>query len=196
MKPFVAAILLAAFTACANAADPAPTREHLAPPGMEAAYHDWHYTPALKVGNTVYVSGIPAVGPGSYEDKVRRMFGALKRQLELAGATPADVVELTTYHLQPTDATSFQQEFERFAPIHHEFFPNHYPTWSAVGTTALLSPGAVVEMRAIAVIGSGRAPKADIPLPQGGPQQGPGTPPKNAASARQAAAAAMPVARG
>jgi enamine deaminase RidA (YjgF/YER057c/UK114 family) len=195
MRSLVAAILLAASAAGASAADPAPTREHFAPPGMEAAYHDWHYTPALKVGDTVYVSGIPAVGPGSYEDKVRRMFGALKQQLELAGATLADVVELTTYHVQSTDAASFQQEFERFAPIHHAFFANHYPAWNAVGTTALLSPGAVVEMRAVAVIGSGRAPKADIPPPKTGPKTGPVTPPKKPASAGLAPTAAMSVAR-
>lgn len=194
MKMLVSAFLMAV-AGCASAAEPIPTREHFAPPGMEAAYHDWHYTPALKVGNAVYVSGIPAVGPGSYEDKVRHMFRILKRQLELAGASLADVVELTSYHLQPTDAKSFQQEFERFAPIHHEFFPDHYPAWSAVGTTALLSPGAVVELRAVAVIGSGGAPKAGIPLPKAGRQPGPATPAKNAASARQGPVAALPVAR-
>ncbi|MEP7043971.1 MAG: Rid family hydrolase [Dokdonella sp.] len=84
----------------------------------------------------------------------------------MAGASLDDVVELTSFHVQPTDSKSFQEEFKRFSVIHHEFFPSHYPAWSAVGTTALLSPGAVVEMRALAVIGSGRAPKADIPQPK------------------------------
>lgn len=160
-------LLALAFGACAPAfaAEPAPTREHFAPRGMESSYHDWHYTPVLKVGSSVIVSGIPAGGPGSYEDKVRRMFVALRTQLELAGASLADVVELTSFHALPTDAKSFQEEFARFGPIHHEFFPSHYPAWSAVGTTALLSPGAVVELRAVAVIGSGRAPKADIAMP-------------------------------
>jgi len=169
------AVLLAA--ACcitsALAADAAPTREHFAPPGYEAAYHEWHYTPVLRVGETVIVSGIPAAGPGTYEEKVRRMFGELRKQLELAGASLDDVVELTSFHVQPTDTTSFLGEFKRFSAIHHEFFPTHYPAWSAVGTTALLSPGAVVEMRAMAVIGSGRAAKADIPLPKPQPSAAP-----------------------
>jgi len=146
-------------------AQDAPTREHFAPPGNEAAYHDWHYTPVVKVGDMVIVSGIPAAGPGTYEEKVRRMFEALGKQLAQAGATYADVVELTTFHTGPTDPQGFQAEFARFAPIHHAFFPTHYPAWSAVGTSALLAPGAVVEMRAVAMIGSGRAPKADIPKP-------------------------------
>jgi enamine deaminase RidA (YjgF/YER057c/UK114 family) len=166
MKAFLTMALIAGMTTSALAADVAPTREHFAPPGYESAYHDWHYTPALKVGDTVYVSGIPAGGPGSYDDKVRRMFGELRKQLELAGASMADVVELNSFHVQPKDTQAFREEFKQFEAIHHEFFPSHYPAWTAVGTTALLSPSAVVEMRAVAVIGSGRAPKANIPLPK------------------------------
>ncbi len=40
-------------------------------------------------------------------------------------------------------------------PIHRESFGDHRPAWTAVGTTALLSPTAVVEMRVVAVVGSG-----------------------------------------
>lgn len=162
------AMLVAPGVVCAQsrtASDP-PSREHFAPKGMEAAYHDWHYTPVVKVGNTVIVSGIPAAGPGTYEDKVRRMFAALKAHLELAGSGLDDVVELTSFHATPTDAPSFAAEFARFAPIHNEFFPAHYPAWSAVGTTALLAPGAVVELRAVAMIGSGAAPRVAIPKPR------------------------------
>lgn len=159
------ALLLASCSAASAAEAAPPSREHFAPKGMEASYHLVHYTPVLKVGSSVIVSGIPAAGPGDYEDKVRRMFVMLREHLESAGASLADVVELTSFHATPTDAKSFNEEFARFAPIHHEFFPSHYPAWSAVGTTALLSPGAVVELRAVAVIGSGRSPRADIPFP-------------------------------
>lgn len=163
--PIACLALLASASALAQPADTAPTREHFAPPGLEAAYHRWHYTPAVKVGDMVIVSGIPAVRGDSYEAKVRDMFEMLRKQLETAGATMADVVELTSYHYGATDSAGFGAEFEKFAPIHHEYFTDHYPAWSAVGTTALLAPGAVVELRAVAVIGSGRNPKADIPKP-------------------------------
>lgn len=151
--------------ASARAGDEVPTREHLVPPGAERAYHAWHYTPVVKVKDMVIVSGIPAAGAGTYEEKVRRMFESLKRQLELAGSGLADVVELTSFHTGPTDAASFRDEFAKFGPIHHEYFPSHYPAWSAVGTSALLAEDAVVELRAVAIIGSGRAPRADVPLP-------------------------------
>ena len=82
--------------ACVPAFAAEPTREHFAPRGLEASYHDWHYTPVIKVGSQVIVSGIPAAGPGSYEDQVRGMFESLRRHLESAGASLADVVELTS----------------------------------------------------------------------------------------------------
>jgi enamine deaminase RidA (YjgF/YER057c/UK114 family) len=146
-------------------ADDAPSREHLAPPGMERSYHQYHYTPVVRIGDMVIVSGIPASGGVTYEEKVRRMFESLKTHLETAGATLADVVELTSFHAEARDSESFGREFARFAPIHHEYFPDHYPAWSAVGTTALLQPGAPVELRAVAVIGSGRNPRSTIPEP-------------------------------
>lgn len=157
---------LAAAHAAPAAAQAVPTREHHAPRGMEASYHRYHYSPVVRVGDQVIVSGIPAARGDTYEAKVRHMFEALRAHLATAGATLEDVVELGTFHVGATDSASFGAEFERFAPIHHEFFPAHYPAWTAVGTPALLQPGAVVELRAVAVIGSGRAPRADIPAPR------------------------------
>ena len=156
--------LALALPSIAFAAD-SPTREHLAPAGWEGSYHEHHYTPVVKVGEMVIVSGIPAMRGDTYEAKVRWMFEQLKAHLQSAGATLADVVELTSFHAGPKDTAAFRAEFEKFAKIHREYFPDHYPAWTAVGTTALLADGAPVEMRVVAIIGSGKAPKADIPKP-------------------------------
>ena len=85
------------------------------------------------------------------------MFERLKGTLAAAGAELSDVVEIDTFHAQPKDTASFDEEFTRFAKIHHEYFPDHYPAWTAVGTTALLAEGAVVEMRVTAIVGSGKS---------------------------------------
>jgi len=124
------------------------------PEGWEGAY-EFGYAPLVRVGDWVIVSGIPAGGPGSYEDKIRRMYEHAVHQLAAAGATIDDVVELTTFHLTPKDSPEFRAEFERYMPVHREFFGEHRPAWTAVGTSALLSPSAVVEMRLVAVVGSG-----------------------------------------
>lgn len=142
-----------------------PTREHFAPPGWEASYHDWHYSPVVKSGDMVIVSGIPAARGETYEAKVRWMFEQLKAHLAAADATLADVVELTSFHAAPKDTAQFREELEKLGPIHREYFPDHYPAWTAVGTTVLLSKDAPVELRAMAIIGSGKRPKADIARP-------------------------------
>ena len=159
-----ALLALALLPGAAFAAD-APSREHLAAKGGEAAYHGWHYSPVVKVGDMVIVSGIPS-GPGkTYEDQIHAMFKRLQAELATAGATLADVVEINTFHAQATDTERFRAEFDKFAPIHHEYFPANYPAWTAVGTTALLARGAAVEMRVVAMIGSGKNPKVSIPKP-------------------------------
>lgn len=131
-------------------------REIHVPAGWEGAY-ELGYAPVIRVGDMVIVSGVPAGGDGTYEDKIRRMYQRVGDLLEAAGATFDDVVELTTFHLEPADSPAFRAEFDEYMPIHREFFGDHRPAWTAVGTTALLSPTAVVEMRVIAVVGSGKA---------------------------------------
>ena len=162
MRPLLIALAFASSPAFAAYA---PVREHLAPKGGERSYHEWHYTPAVRIGDMVIVSGIPS-GPGAtYEEQIHNLFKHARVTLEAAGASLADVVEINTFHANATDTATFNAEFAKFAPIHHEYFPQNYPAWTAVGTTALLQQGAAVEMRLVAVIGSGKQAKVSIPKP-------------------------------
>lgn len=142
-----------------------PSREHLAPAGWEGSYHGLHYSPVVKIGDRVIVSGIPAIVGDNDEAKVRWMFTQLQRHLEEAGATLDDVVELTSFHVA-RDHAEFRERIEPVLRVHREFFKDHYPAWTAVGTSALFSADAPMELRAEAIIGSGRAPKVDIPEPE------------------------------
>jgi enamine deaminase RidA (YjgF/YER057c/UK114 family) len=143
----------------------APSKTVVIPAGAEHAYDDYHYAPAVRVGDMVIVSGVPAYGADTYAGKIRNMFERVKRTLSAAGADMADVVEITTFHAQATNTEVFQREFDEFLKVHAEFFPSGYPAWTAVGTTALLAKDSPVEMRVVAVIGAGtkvaveRAPK-------------------------------------
>lgn len=163
----IAPVLVACLcgSACFAAAAQSPTREHLAPAGWEGSYHDLHYTPVLKIGNRVIVSGIPAAVGETDEDKIRWMFAQLEAHLETAGATLQDVVELTSFHVA-ADHAEFRKKLEPMIKVHREVFDDHYPAWTAVGTTALYSSGAPVELRAEAIIGSGKAPRTRIPVPK------------------------------
>ncbi len=58
-------------------------------------------------------------------------------------------VEIVTYHKNMDD-------FYRFFAVKSEFFKDHYPAWTAVGTTGLVNPHAEVEIKVSAIIGSGK----------------------------------------
>ncbi len=146
------------------AAQTAPAREHFAPRGWEGSYHGLHYTPVLRVGDRVIVSGIQASEGETDVAKIRWAFQQLKAHLEKAGATMEDVVELQSFHVS-LDHDDFRKRVEPVLKVHREFFKDHYPAWTAVGTTALFSKDAPMEIRAEAIVGSGAKAKASIPVP-------------------------------
>ncbi|HXA48310.1 MAG TPA: Rid family hydrolase [Burkholderiaceae bacterium] len=147
------AITLIALAGCAVAP---PATTVIIPAGQQAAYVKYHYAPAIRVGDTVILSGIPAWKGDTYDQKIRFMFERAKSTLEAAGSSMDDVVEITTFHQNAKDTASFNKEFAEFVKIQGEYFKAKYPAWTAVGVTALLAEDAPVEMRLVAVVGSGK----------------------------------------
>ena len=105
----------------------------------------------------IVLSGIPAGHGATYEEKIHNLFEDLKATLNASGAQMEDVVEIDTFHSQVKNTEEFDAEFKRFTSVYNAYFPKGYPAWTAVGTTALLNTGAPVEMRAVAIIGSGKS---------------------------------------
>lgn len=163
-------LALAVLVGCSGAAfaqsAPAPSREHFAPKGWEGSYHGLHYSPVVKVGDRVIVSGIPAMEGADDEARARWVFEQLEAHLRSAGASLADVVELQSFHVA-TDHAEFRRRMDPVLKVHREFFKDHYPAWTAVATPGLFSKDASFELRAEAVLGSGSRPKAEIAKPAG-----------------------------
>ncbi|MBN3822993.1 RidA family protein [Burkholderia sp. Ac-20384] len=131
-------------------------RQPIIPPGFKAWYDTYHFAPATRVGDTIWVSGQVGIGadmrPGDgVQAQARIAFESLKAILVEAGASLADVVELMTFH------TDLRAEVEAFGAVKDEYFPDRYPSWTAVGVTQLALPELCVEVRAVAVVGSGAA---------------------------------------
>ena len=145
-------------------AQPPPGREHLAPTGWEGSYHALHYTPVVRIGDRVIVSGIPASEGETEEAKIRWAFQQLQAHLETAGASLDDVVELQSFHVA-RDHEEFRRRIEPVLKVHREFFKDRYPAWTAVGTTALYSKDAPMEIRAEAIVGSGARARVEIAAP-------------------------------
>jgi len=109
----------------------------------------------VQVGDTVYVSGTVGwdrdgniVGEGSMLEQSRKAFSNLKEVLAEAGATMDDVVKINAFL---TDIDRYAE----YSQARAEAFTNNVPASTAVATPALIDPGLLVEIEAVAVIGSG-----------------------------------------
>ncbi|HTR11586.1 MAG TPA: RidA family protein [Paraburkholderia sp.] len=127
-------------------------REAIIPEGMEAVYEKIRYAPAVKVGNTIYVSG--QIGRDKrmqlVQDREAQMvqaFENLKTVLAAAGATLRDIVDLTTFHTDMRDLPLFMRVRDRYLDTHP------LPAWTAVGAHMLGGEaGYFVEIKAVAVL--------------------------------------------
>jgi len=109
------------------------------------------YSQAVRVGNTVWVSGQIPLDPstkelvtGGIEAQVRRVFENLKAIVVAAGASLDDVVK----------ATVFLTDLSHFALVNKimaEYFREPYPARAAVGVAAL-PRGAEIEVECIVAL--------------------------------------------
>lgn len=109
------------------------------------------YSQAVKVGNTVYLSGqIPLIPQtmelieGDMRAQITRVFDNLTAVAKAAGGSLADISKLNIFL---TDLSHFPLVNEIMA----EYFSEPYPARAAVGV-ASLPKGALVEMDAIMTI--------------------------------------------
>ena len=109
------------------------------------------YSQAVKVDNTVYVSGQIPLDPatmevvsGGIEAEITRVFDNLKAVTAASGGSLADVVKLNIFL---TDLGNFPTVNEIMA----QYFQQPYPARAAIGVSAL-PKGVGVEMDAVLVI--------------------------------------------
>ncbi|HEC85286.1 MAG: RidA family protein [Candidatus Parabeggiatoa sp. nov. 2] len=109
------------------------------------------YSQAVKVDNTVYLSGQIPLVPDSMElhsgdmaAQIRQVFTNLRAVAQAAGGDLADIVKLNIFL---TDLSHFALVNEIMA----EYFQLPYPARAAVGVAAL-PKGVAVEMDAILVL--------------------------------------------
>ena len=109
------------------------------------------YSQAVKVGDTIYLSGQIPLDPetmtlvgGEIEKQIIRVFENLKAVCEAAGGSLQNIVKLNIFL---TDLSHFTSVNEVMAT----YFQTPYPARAAVGVAAL-PKGAEVEMDAIMVL--------------------------------------------
>jgi reactive intermediate/imine deaminase len=110
------------------------------------------YSQAVRVGDTVYVSGQipldPATGAlvsGDIEAEIRRVIDNLEAIVQAAGGTLAQVVKVNVFL---TDLAHFALVNQLMA----EYFSEPYPARAAIGVAAL-PRGARIEMECVLSLG-------------------------------------------
>ena len=131
----------------------------LNPPGSPAP-KNYHHVVSVEGGRTIYLAGQLAfdqdrniVGGDDVVAQTRQALANLKRNVEAAGATMADMVKINTYI-----ANYDQGQLQGIIDVIAEFFPEgHQPTNTMLGVERLAVEGVLIEIEGIAV--------TDKPLP-------------------------------
>lgn len=126
------------------------SRGPIIPAGSEKTYERFHFAPAYRVGNTVYVSGVIGTGadgraPDDASAEFEQAFANLTATLEAAGCTLFDIVEMTTFHVDMSDTLG------TFMAARDASMAAPWPAWTAIGCTELAIPGARCEIKVTAV---------------------------------------------
>src|SRR5690349_9479242 len=108
------------------------------------------YSPAVKAGGFVYVSGQvprdPVTGAligDDVESQTKQVVANVSRALQAAGASLSDVVSVIVYLADIDD-------WGKFNTVYKELMPTPYPTRTALGANLR---GILVEMSAVAYVG-------------------------------------------
>jgi reactive intermediate/imine deaminase len=138
MRTPLIALLLAAWPAAA-AADERPAVEHFTRPGSTAPF-----SPAVRVGDTLYLSGMIGARPDGtlpegIEAQARQVMDNIAAVLTMAGRDWADVVKCTVMLDDMADWPAFNRVYVSY------FTPGRLPARSAFGVDGL-ALGAIVEV--------------------------------------------------
>lgn len=127
-------------------------RQMIVPAGMESIPVNIRYAPAVRVGETLYISG--QIGRDGnmqlVEEKEAQFvqtFENLKNVLATAGATFDEVVDVTSFHTDMRDLPLYMKVRDRY------FTGAFVPAWTAIGAASLCgAPGYFLEVKVVAVL--------------------------------------------
>ena len=125
----------------------------LYPAGSQTSANAIKVSPGVVSDNHLFVTGMTGsradgTMPDDLEEQFRNAFNKIGMVLSEAGLGFDSIVEMTSYHLGIND------HFDLFNSVRSEFVSQPYPAWTAIEVAGLRRPGAVVEIRVVAEIGS------------------------------------------
>lgn len=121
----------------------------IVPDDLQAYYQDWQMSPGLISGDLLFLTGMTGHrGDNTFsddpEEQIREAFSKVGSVLAEAGLGWESLVEMTSYHV------GMQEQIDVFRQVRAEHVREPYPAWTAIEVPGLVSPGAIVEIRAVA----------------------------------------------
>lgn len=116
----------------------------------EKGEKEFNYAQAVRVGDTLYVSGSTGRG-ATMEEQVRNAYDKLRRTLARFGADFDDVVKETVF-------TTDIEALKNAKAVRREFYGEHTPASSWIGIDRLFVPGLMIEVEIIAVLDEKKEP--------------------------------------
>ncbi|WP_447920228.1 Rid family hydrolase [Achromobacter aegrifaciens] len=133
---------------------------------LQADVDQFHYAPARRAGDFVYLSGVVACNGAaapmdaeSFKDELRRVFILIEQLLGACQAELEDVVELQMFHVLDSDRLALDKaaQLAAIAAVRDEFFPAPYPACVELAVAELNPEGGLVEIKATAYAPLARA---------------------------------------
>jgi 2-iminobutanoate/2-iminopropanoate deaminase len=131
----------------------------------KAADHPWDWSIPVpfqqgwKVGSLLFIGGQVSadregniVGEGDIAVQTRNVFEAIKKVIEDAGGTLADLVKLNTYYVFDGPDEEAKRFWEDMTRVRLEYLADPGPAATAVRVAGLAYPGLLIEIEGIAAL--------------------------------------------
>lgn len=135
------------------------TGQVVIPANLRADVDQYHYAPARRAGDFVYLSGIVACNrqpapmtTEQFRDELRDVFRQIDALLRACDANLADVIELQMFHVFGSGRLQLDKagQLAAIAAVRDEFFPAPYPAAVELAVADLNPDGGLVEIKAVA----------------------------------------------
>lgn len=122
-------------------------------------YEQFHFSPAYRAGDFVFVSGVVAEAPSdapatpqTYQAALKNAFSAIEATLAAADTTFDQVIKLTTFHVfdSPHFIGDKGAHIRVFMTVKDKYLAAPYTAWTAVGVNELFPDRGLVEIELIA----------------------------------------------
>lgn len=127
-------------------------KQVVVPESMKDNYENFKFAPATRAGDMLYLSGVVVTlkdreTTADIAPAVGRAFDEIELVLKEAGASWADVVDVTSY------AVDLDRDMGPMWAVKEKRVPAPYPSWTAIGTTRLFGgDNALIEIKVTAYL--------------------------------------------